>query len=354
MAQGKPNRDLQLRFGGTPTDAHAVPASVLTQALQSLQRAVHLLGMRHEGKEFRQRLRVSAEIEMRYTVLCQLPTPGSFVSPIVIGDISQRLFDSDAVDAVTRDLLGVLDAVNAQDAARVRSLLPDAVFRTSLLSSLAKMAAPKHSGIEIDLQSRDGQSLLVPAAVTEFVLQVVEQQQAPDSMATTVTGRLIGIDFADRMLRLHYPPTKRELKCSYHEAVESMLLDNPREYIQVFGHVILDKNGDPDRISDVERIMEVDLSPITVSAFLSGKLHILARRPVQFAVMLDETAQFHCIEDGDFGIDLVASTREELELDLLHELDVLWRQYALEKDDILTSAAKKLKNSLLDVFEVAP
>ncbi len=99
--------------------------------------------------------------------------------------------------------------------------------------------------------------------------------------------------------------------------------------------------------------MEVDLSPISVDDFFSGKLHILARRTVKFAVVLDETAQFHCIENGIFGIDLAASTREELELDLLHELDVLWRQYALEKDDVLTSAAKRLKSSFLDVFEVA-
>lgn len=353
MAQDEQDRELQLRFGGKPTDGHIVPAGVLTQALQSLQRAVHLLGMCHEGKDVRQRLRISADIEMRYAVLCGLPTAGSYISPIVIGDTSQTLFDAPAVNAVTSKLLEILNAVSTQDAVKVRSLLPDPTFRSPILSSLAKMAPPKRSGIEIDLQTRTGKKLFAPAAASEFVERIIEQRQSPDATVTTVTGRLIGIDFADRMLRLHFPPTKRELKCSYHESVEDMLLENPREYVQVVGQVILDKDGEPERIIDVERILEVDLSPITVAVFVSGGAQVCASRPVVFAVTLDESVQYHCIEGGEFAIDLMASTREELEHDLVQELDMLWRQYAFEQDDTLTEGARKLKQALLGAFEVA-
>ncbi|CAK0752085.1 putative Recombination-associated protein RdgC [Azospirillaceae bacterium] len=350
--QGR-TRELQLRFGGKSTNDRVVPVGVLVQSLQSFQRAVHLLGMRHEGKEVRQRLRISTEVEMRYVVLCKLPEPGSFIAPIVIGDTDQTLFDYDAISSVTCDLFGIVDAVNAQDSSRVRALLPDPIFRIPILSSLAKMAPPKRSGINVYLQNRAGRSLFEPALVSEFIERVIEPQpQVSDPTVATVTGRLIGIDFSERMLRLHYPPTMRELKCSYHESVEEMLLGKPREYVQVVGQVILDKDREPERIIDVERILEVDLTPIVVPGFASGGCYVRSRRSVTFEVSLDESAQFHCIESGAFGIDLIAGTRVELEHDLLQELDVLWRQYALEADEHLTGGARELKKSLLDAFEV--
>lgn len=345
------NRELQLKFVGHSTDGHCVPASVLTQSLQALQRAVYLLGMRHEGKDVRQRLRISSDVETRYSVLCKIPEEGSFISPITIGDTSHSLFDGEAVSVVTDDLLKLLSALSDQDDAKVRSLLPDPVYRTPVLASLAKMAPPKRSGIEVDLQTRSGQSLFAPARIAEFI---AKRPTTSDATVTTVTGRLIGIDFADHMLRLHYPPTMRELKCYYHDAVEEMLLDNPREYIQVVGQVILGKDGEPERITEVDRILEVDLSPIEVITFETCGRQIHARRPISIVPTLDETAQFYCISFSDFGIDIIESTREELERDLYEELDMLWRQYALEQDDTLTDGARILKHALLDAFEELP
>ncbi|MBC7951120.1 MAG: hypothetical protein H7Z12_04760 [Rhodospirillaceae bacterium] len=353
MAQDEQyDRELQLLFGGKPTDGHVVPTSVLTQALQSLQRAVHILGMRHEGKDVRQRMRISADVELRYAVLCKLPEPGSYISPIIIGDTSQTLFDGAAIMAVTKEFKDLLAAVNEQDAVKVRSILPDPVYRTPVLSALAKMAPPKRSGIVVDLQTRGGRSLFAPAKASKFVEHVLERP-ITDATVTTVTGRLIGIDFSGRALRLHYPPTRRELTCYYHEAVEEMLLDNPREFIQVVGQVVLDRDGEPEKIIEVERILEVDLSPFIVTNFISGNKVLRARRPITFSVTLDESVQYHCIESGEFGIDIIASTREELEHDMQQELDMLWRQYAQEQDDKLTESARTLKLAMLEAFEVA-
>ena len=76
------NRELQLKFGGKATEGNVVPVVVLANSLQSLQRAVHLLGMYQEGKKVHQRVRVSAEIEERYRILCQLPEEGSYIAPL--------------------------------------------------------------------------------------------------------------------------------------------------------------------------------------------------------------------------------------------------------------------------------
>lgn len=352
MALNDQERELRLKFGGEPTSGHLVPAAVLTQTLQAFQRAIHILGMRHEGKDVRQRLRISTDVEARYAVLCQVPAAGSYICPVVIGDETQDLFAGEAVSAVTSQLYEVMTSIADQSEGRIRTLLPDPVFRTPFLEALAKMAPPKKSGVVVELQTSSGATLFAPQTAADFLSRVTERAVS-DATVTTITGRLAGIEFDSRMLRLHYPPTKRELRCYYHESVEEMLLGNPRELIQVIGHVTLNDAGEPEKITEVDRILEVDLSPIDVKSFQSGGSRIVAIRPVSFMPTLDDTEQYHCIDDDVFGVCLMASTREEIESDLFDELDMLWRQYASERSENMTDGANELKRKLLSSFEAA-
>jgi hypothetical protein len=62
---------------------------------------------------------------------------------------------------------------------------------------------------------------------------------------------------------------------------------------------------------------------------------------------LDETRQLLCLEKPELGIHVFAPTREEL-LDELHaEIEMLWCEYALEQDEVLTDRARQLKANLL-------
>ena len=346
------DRELQFRFGGRATEGNVVSVAVLTQSLQSLQRIVHLLGMRHEGREIRQRARPSDEVEKRYPVLCQLPKGGSYVVPVMIGDTSRDLFGTDAVDTVTGDLQALLSAITDQDSNRMREVLPDPNYRMAILEAFRKMTPPKRSGIEVALQSSTGDDLFVPSRAANFLDNFVERR-AGDLTVTAVTGRLIGIDFDRRRLRLHYPPTRRELQCFYLAESEDMLLENARDLIQVVGQVVIDANGDPERINDVEKILEVDLSAIEVDGFESGDNRVVARQPVIFQTLLDDTSQYYMIQEAPFGIQLLAVFRDQLETDLYEELDVLWRHYSGEADEKLSEDAQQLKRQLLDAFQVA-
>ena len=357
------NRELQLKFGGKATEENVVPVVVLAKSLQSLQRAVHLLGMYQEGKKVRQRVRVPAEIEKRYRILCRLPEEGSYIAPLTIGDTSQDLTDT-AFGAVTGDLHYLLSGIEAQDSSLVCSVLPDPNYRTRFLEELLNMTPPKKSGIDIALQSRTGDDLYVPNKDANFLENMINGHIDADSFVNlryhivgieiaTITGNLIGIDFDRRMLRLLYPPTKRELQCHYQPEVEETLFINARELIQVVGQTEIDVNGEPKRIHEVEKIIEVDLSDIEIDSFEVGGKRIIAKQPVIFKPMLDNTYQHFTLQDSLFGIQLLAGGREELKIDIYDELDLLWRQYAEERDEVLSDDALKLKNQLLDAFEVA-
>jgi hypothetical protein len=59
--------------------------------------------------------------------------------------------------------------------------------------------------------------------------------------------------------------------------------------------------------------------------------------------VLDETKQLLCLQKPELGIDVYAYQRDELFDALKEEIDVLWRNYAGEKDDILTVGAAQEK-----------
>ena len=357
------NRELQLKFGGKATEGNVVPVVVLANSLQSLQRAVHLLGMYQEGKKVHQRMRVSAEIKERYRILCRLPEEGSYIAPLTIGDASQDLTDT-AFGAVTGDLHYLLSGIEAQDSSLVCSVLPDPNYRTRFLEELLNMTPPKKSGIDIALQSRSGDDLYVPNKDAKFLENLVRGHIDEGVSGTAyyrnvgietakITGRLIGVDFDSRSLRLYYPPAKREMQCHYQPEVEETLFVNAREVIQVVGQTEIDVKGEPTRIHEVEKIIEVDLSDIEIDSFKVGGKRIIAKQPVIFKPMLDDTYQHFTLRDSLFGIQLLAGGREELKIDIYNELDLLWRQYAEERDEVLSDDALELKNQLLDAFEVA-
>ena len=78
-----------LHFEGEAARGHTVPASALVQAVQALQRAIHLLAFAHEGRDFKERLRVGPELDRKYAVIFKVPQDGGYDIPYVIGNTAR-------------------------------------------------------------------------------------------------------------------------------------------------------------------------------------------------------------------------------------------------------------------------
>jgi hypothetical protein len=156
--------------------------------------------------------------------------------------------------------------------------------------------------------------------------------------------------FQERRLRLQLLGTGRALDANYSDDFEPVLLDHPRELIQVHGNVVYGEDGSPTSISDVDEILEVDESAIEVRTIIQDGITLQARQPLNFAVTFDkETQLYEAI--GLFDIAIGAQTRPDLEAQLDAELGMLWQEYALADSADLTTAAVKLKKELLEAFE---
>ena len=78
----------------------------------------------------------------------------------------------------------------------------------------------------------------------------------------TVTGELIRINFDENKLFIRVRVTARQLECSYSPETEVDLLESRRGLIQVTGEFVIDETGHRLRLTAVNRIEPVDLSPL--------------------------------------------------------------------------------------------
>ena len=215
-----------------------------------------------------------------------------------------------------------------------------------------KDAAPnRRSGYRFAIQNGDGRTFFDAHTALPHIQEILRPGQEPIETTSVVTGKFSRVDFEARKLEILHPATNTMLDCLYQDDVEPLLLNNPRELIQVVGTVELNADGAPMRITDVQEILEVDLSPITVRQVPLEEGSLVALQPVMLTPVLSETKQFYEIDNGDLGISLIAFTRDELIDALNEEIAVLWAEYAQESDEKLTDGAQALKARLLGAFE---
>jgi hypothetical protein len=344
-------RRFRLHFEGPLTKGHSVPAPALVQALQQFQRAVHLLAMAEEGREVRQRARVTHDIDRRFPLVCGIPQEGGYALPVILGDTTHQLFDAPVIEAVAGRTRNVLKAVNSGDEAELKRLVPDSYFRRGILTAFTTMQPARRAGVVVSIEDYREQKLLDGATARSRIEHLLVRPEAsPAANPSYITGALVEMKFQERRLRLQLPGTGRALDASYSDDFEPVLLDHPRELIQVHGNVVYGEDGSPTSISDVDEILEVDEGAIEVRAIVQSGITLQARQPLSFVVVFDKDAQIY-EASGPFEITLGAQTRPDLESQLDAELGMLWREYALADSGSLTSAAIRLKQELLDAFE---
>ncbi len=212
------------------------------------------------------------------------------------------------------------------------------------------MAPGAGANWRLDIRGGDDQSFALFDDKTQPFVQgtlvPAEQREAE----RTITGELKTINFTQRQFSIVYPPTERELVCSYDEAIEDLLYENRRSLIQVTGRVVLNDEDQPKEIHEVSDICDLDLSPFSVEHIRADGRALTARVPVVIEPTLDDSKQYLCLANEALGIDVFAHTREKLAVELAEQVLMLWDEYALAPDDSLEESAQVLKQALLDTF----
>lgn len=347
-------KDLQLKFQGNTADNHIIPATVLADSIEALQKVIYILAMVHEGRDINERLRFSNEMASRYTVLCEIPEESSYAQFFHIGALKKDLISIEDISQVQSSFLTSLSFISNRDTDSLMSVVPESKLRISLINAFRSMVPKVGSGFSISVESAKSAQKTLLDERSALYLREISEKADHKIIRQTITGRLEKIDFGERKVTIIYAPTNRALSCTYDDGIEEMLLENRRELVQVTGIVTLDELDNPQRMTDVNLISYLDLSPFELSDFEINNQVFKFIQPISLDINLDDSEQLLLIEDESIMLNVFAQTREELWEELKEQIWVLWREYALENDNELSPPAIKLKQRLLNYIKVAP
>ncbi|PKN17835.1 MAG: hypothetical protein CVU65_18335, partial [Deltaproteobacteria bacterium HGW-Deltaproteobacteria-22] len=239
------NELMKLRFTGRHADDHMVPVAILSETFVAMQKAIYIIALQHEQKGFSQRDRIPREIEKKYCLLSSLPNEGSYEVNFRFGDSTVDLLAPEDLKKVKTNFTQGMMAVRGSNPESLSTIIPDRTRRQHFFDYIQKMAPKAGSGLQADLILPSSGEVFPLAEMSQKAKQLAKLSAAPEVQMQAVIGRLTAIDFDARKVTIEYPQTHRELSCFYDESNEDMLLDQPRELIQITGHVILDDHDQP-------------------------------------------------------------------------------------------------------------
>ncbi|WP_108483377.1 hypothetical protein [Oceaniglobus ichthyenteri] len=330
--------------------AHVLPAYNLVQALEGLQRTIHLVAMMREGREVKTRARVTRDIEDRFQLHCEIPKEGSFYQPTFIAERDQTLFSTDEAREVAQITRSLLSSIEAGDERDFKKTVVDSAFRTPIIASLGKMFGGQGSHYRLAIEDKAGNVIVNSVSATD-ALERLRQARLSPGTHSIVTGYFNKIDFKERKLSLLIPSTGRLISCLYEEDIEPALLENARDLIQVVGTIELDEDGNPQRITDVQEVHPVNTDDIDLIELLPDYLKANQLNNLQVSVELSEDKQTYFAKLDELGIDHAAYTRSDLVDALEAEIDFLWKNVAQEDDANLAPKAILLKAELKILFK---
>ena len=159
------------------------------------------------------------------------------------------------------------DAIVAENHRLSVDLPPDMPTGRVRLTIIYDMSPPSTETLPIN---RDIKALLAAMPPVGEDADFARQQDYPTPKASedaimTVTGELLRIDFSTRQVTLLYPPTRREIDCTYLPEIEDSIVETRKGFIQVTGRFVLDEEGNPNKLMDVTREL-VNFSLLAVTS----------------------------------------------------------------------------------------
>ncbi len=150
----------------------------------------------------------------------------------------------------------------------------------------------------------------------------------------------------DSPVRLMDPETHRAYVLVSAEVFERLLAEEGRREQDVLPRVA--KANDTARRDEVLRAEPTDLSPMVFDRIEWRGRQLEIDPPLVLEPTLDEeSGQLYTVIDQDLGIDVFATSREQLVEELAEQLLFAWDAYARRAPENLASAARRLRDALL-------
>jgi hypothetical protein len=335
---------------GPATEDNTVPAEVLVNAILAVQRSVWLIAASSSSRELRARFTPEQQLRQRYTLRLSVPKPGSFEVPVSLSDERKQPTFVTTTDEDPLTTYGkIWAAVGAEDLQTVYDLIGEESYRIRLFNEFRRMLPKRgdrwsvsfsvggHRWVELGTHQRP--------IIDRWFDHPTEHQEM------SVIGELRTIHLATKRVIIQYPPTNKEIECSYRDEVEDSIIEARRGLFQVTGRFVLDSDGNPKELTDVRSIEPVDLSAAVLPVIELEDFTLVADPPLIVEPRLDdETNQIFEADVDELKIFVSGSTREEL-LDEFHDhMRFTWLEYAEADDSELSQDARELKHALLSRF----
>ena len=340
--------EIELKFEGAPiAKLGGAPAEAIINSLSAVQRLVHLIGMKAEGHAFGQRTKPSAKVRREYAVVCRAPQLGSHIQPFVIANQS-GVFTAGAISARSQ-LLRALEAFDSGDSAKVEYEIPDARERWFMANAAAGLLPDAESGIDVTVRDGPIGPFSFKAGRARDNIERFRSGSSPEPSRSLVVGELEAVDFAKTIVTVK-PMHGPSVKCSYPLSLESMLKANARRRVSLHGDPLLNTSGDISGFKNIVRLMEIDPSMEPLTSFESGGNRVMTSLPLALPLSFDFDNSIFQMQESSLGIDIMVENYENIRAELVEELDMVWRNYALAPDAELDIDAIEVKKALRQRF----
>lgn len=302
--------DIQLKFDGDPIKKlRGAPAEVVISSLNALQRMVHIIGMRAEGRGLGQRLKPTAKVKREYAVICRAPQFGSHLQPI---DIASQVGAHTPATAVARGkLLAALKAFDSGDDEKIVAALPDARERWFLADAAKGLIPDPNSGLRITLRDGKMGRFAFSADRARDAIERFRAGPVPEADEEEIVGKVQSINFTQTLLVIK-PSTSRAVRMDYPLQLEPMLERNKRERLRLYGRPKLNNAGDITSFADLTSIGEVESRLAPIAEFRSGGQRIGSDKPLSIPATFDYESRLFVFSDPALGIDAYSEHYEGL------------------------------------------
>lgn len=331
---------------GSITEQHRIPSDVLTRIIDGFQNVAWNLGAASEDAAYGDRSRrISLDLKKKYMIQWGLPKPGSYVLTLY-PPIEQQ------IDA---NIMEILTSLATDNFDKLKKTIPDSRLRSKIFKEALNFL-PKVGENWLLKYTHNGRSASLDAKTSQRVkVWFTESLSAPQpDEVLTIKGELLRIDFEAKRVAVRYLPTHRSIDCYYLPEIEDSIIESRRELIEVTGCFVLDREGHPERLTEVSAIQPVDLSPMTLSQYIQqNQRKLCLTTPLILIPILDEeTKQLYIISNELLNIEVDATTRETLMQNLEDQIFFLWDTYGSDQvdPDTLTKGAVTLRNALREQF----